>query len=121
MSGSGNDIIAGLRKEILSLGGLRSVCENITDRINLGNISRAFPNAHFPLGAVHEFLSADAEGYASTIGFIATIVSQLMKKGSLAIWIRSTRFIFLLLWQHLELNRIGFYLLISQRTVISYG
>ena len=38
--------------------------------MGLGPIKDAFPNASFPVGAVHEFLCAAPEDAAATAGFI---------------------------------------------------
>jgi protein ImuA len=62
--------------------------------VGLGPILDAFPNATFPLGAVHEFLSARPEGTAATTGFIAGLLSSLMEAGGISVWISAARTLF---------------------------
>ena len=52
-------ILARLQKDILPLQGIRKATGN---PLNIGwgsKIDDAFPNRSFPVGAVHEFISAD--------------------------------------------------------------
>ena len=62
--------------------------------IGLGPVAAAFPNASFPTGAVHEFLSAGAENAAATGGFIAGLLASLMQSDRVGIWISSARTLF---------------------------
>ena len=88
------DIFTQLQKDILSLQGYRAVPHSTARDIGLGPINAAFPNASFPLGAVHEFLSAGAEDTAATGGFIAGLLSALMQDGRASVWISSSRTLF---------------------------
>jgi protein ImuA len=88
------DIITQLRKEILPLQGFKTILKNAADEVGLGPIKNAFPNAVFPLGAVHEFLSASPEDGAATNGFVSGILSSLMRKGGASIWIGNSSTIF---------------------------
>lgn len=94
MIASKADIIAQLQKEILPLQGYKAILKNAGDDIGIGPIKHAFPNAAFPLGAVHEFLSDCPENNAATCGFVSGILSSLMKKGGASIWIGNSRTIF---------------------------
>ncbi len=87
-------IIAELQKEINSLQGFRP--RKTADHFDagLGKIKQAFPNACFPLGAMHEFLFDKAEDAAATCGFITGLTASLMKKGGNAIWIGTGKKIF---------------------------
>lgn len=86
-------IISELQGKILSLQGFKPVNSPLLDKC-LGRITEAFPNASFPLGCVHEFLSEQPENGAATGGFIAALLTSLMgSKGSL-LWISSSRKIF---------------------------
>ncbi|HMJ68393.1 MAG TPA: hypothetical protein VK508_05845 [Cyclobacteriaceae bacterium] len=85
-------IINELQANILRLQGFRSVNSPTLD-IGLGPIKEAFPNASFPLGCVHEFLSAQAEDGAATDGFIAALVNALGNGGPV-LWISQARKIF---------------------------
>jgi protein ImuA len=85
-------IISELQDNILRLQGFRPVNSPTLD-IGLGPIKEAFPNASFPLGCVHEFLSARPEDGAATGGFIASLVNTLGSNGSV-LWISAGRRIF---------------------------
>lgn len=87
-------IIAQLQKDILPLQGYKPVAGSLGFDAGLGFIKSAFPNASFPLGAMHEFLCSGVEDISASGGFIAGIVSAIMKKGGVSIWISSSRTIF---------------------------
>jgi protein ImuA len=87
-------IIAQLQKDILPLQGYKPIAHNAGFDGGLGLIKEAFPNASFPLGAIHEFLCSGTEDVSASGGFIAGIVSAIMQKGGVAIWISSSRMIF---------------------------
>jgi protein ImuA len=89
---SKNHIISELQNKILRLQGFKAVNSPGLD-IGLGPIINAFPNASFPLGCVHEFLSAKSEDGAATVGFIAALINALGKNGSV-LWVSSARQIF---------------------------
>ncbi len=94
METSKAQIIAQLQKDILPLQGFKPVAGNIGFDGGLGFIKHAFPNASFPLGAIHEFFCTGAEDVSASSGFIACIVSAIMQKGGVSIWISSSRMIF---------------------------
>jgi protein ImuA len=91
---SRNDIIARLQKELLPLQGFRPQWQHNKIDIDLGPINLSFPGKIFPLGAVHEFISSSMQEAASTCGFIAGILSTLMRKNGICLWISSSRLIF---------------------------
>src|SRR5689334_5916113 len=78
------DVLARLQREILSLQGYKPGLNAITTDTGLGSIRYAFPNAVFPTGAMHEFLCEDK---AATTGFIAGILSSLMRNNGVCVWI----------------------------------
>jgi protein ImuA len=88
------DIIAQLQKDILPLQGFRPVAAGNDIDCGLGIINNAFPNGSFPLAAVHEFFCGGAEDVSASCGFIAGVVSAIMRTGGVAIWISSSRMIF---------------------------
>jgi protein ImuA len=92
MAQSKQDIIAQLQKSILPLQGFKYSAQNTS--VGLGPIEKAFPDYSFPLGAVHEFICADTESAAATGGFIAGILSSLMRKNGVSLWISSSQKIF---------------------------
>ncbi len=87
-------IIAQLQKDILPLQGFKPALGNIGFDGGLGFIKGAFPNASFPLGAVHEFFCSGAEDVSASGGFIAGIVSAIMQRGGVALWISSSQTVF---------------------------
>lgn len=91
MSGANADIIARLQREIMPLQGFRPLSDAVAPDLGLGPMRSAFPNAVFPLGAVHEFLCEGQEGIASTTGFLSGLTSRLMMNGAVGIWISTSR------------------------------
>jgi protein ImuA len=94
MTGTKADIIGQLQKEILSLQGFKPTLNNSKLDTGLGPIKNAFPNKSFPLAAIHEFTTANAEDMAATGGFIAGLLSLLMQNNGASIWVSSSRTIF---------------------------
>jgi protein ImuA len=86
------NIIADLQADILRLQGFERNVENPMD-VGLGPIQQSFPNASFPRGSVHEFLTS-AENSAPTSGFIAGLLSSLMGKNGAVVWISRERPLF---------------------------
>ena len=93
MSDKKKEIIHQLQKEILSLQGFKTPATNAA-RVGLGAIESAFPNARFPVAAIHEFICTGPSYTAATSGFIAGIVAALMQEGGASVWISSSRTIF---------------------------
>lgn len=91
ISAERSEIIAQLRKDLLPLQGFRPTSANGALDMDLGPIKNAFPNASFPLGAIHEFLCAGAEDAAATGGFVGGLLAALMRTGGATIWISSSR------------------------------
>src|SRR5678815_1867107 len=87
------DIITQLKKDILALQGFRPLLHQ-NQQIDLGTINYSFPHSQFPLGVNHEFLCNDHEALTSSSGFIAGILSSLLKKGGASVWISSSHTIF---------------------------
>jgi protein ImuA len=87
------DILAELQADILRLQGFKTVQNTVLDT-GLGPLKHAFPNATFPLGAMHEFISAKPEQTAATIGFLSGLLSILMNNNGAVLWISATRMLF---------------------------
>lgn len=85
-------IFSQLQKEILLLQGFKPASSEAHDT-GLGIIQQLFPNANFPLGALHEFISSGQEESTASFGFIAGIISTLMK-GSPSVWVSSSKKVF---------------------------
>lgn len=94
MTGTKADIIAQLQRDILPLQWFKTTLNNTVVDAGLDLIKNAFPNAEFPLGAVHEFMVAGAEDAAATGGFVAGVIASLMRSGGATMWISSSRTIF---------------------------
>ncbi|HET9824093.1 MAG TPA: Error-prone repair protein ImuA [Chitinophagaceae bacterium] len=88
------DIIAQLRRDILPLQGLRSTLRIPQLDTGLGVLRYAFPNASFPLGVVHEFCYNNIEQATASCGFIAGVLSMLMREEGVSLWISSSRILF---------------------------
>jgi protein ImuA len=87
-------IIAQLQREILPLQGYKPANHDNAFDAGLGRIKHAFPNASFPLGAVHEFFCTGPEDAAATSGFISGILSSLVRSNGALLWISSSTSIF---------------------------
>ncbi len=87
-------IIAQLQKDILPLQGFKPVAGHTGFDGGLGLIKHAFPNASFPLGAIHEFFCNGTEDVSASAGFISGILSSIMRSGGVSLWISSSRMIF---------------------------
>lgn len=94
MSATNKDLISRLKLEILPLEGLRAIHSVEAMDLGLGVLNESFPQGHFPLGAVHEFIAQGAESSAAAAGFISGLTGFLMKKGGAAVWIGASRTIF---------------------------
>ena len=88
------DILFQLQKEILQLQGFRRLASDDLVRPVLGPIDLSFPNGIFPLASVHEFLTESAEDIAATSGFISCLLSSLMSKGGVTVWIGPSQTMF---------------------------
>lgn len=93
MSQQKADILAGLQADILRLQGFKTV-QNTVLESGLGPLKYAFPNATFPLGAIHEFISAKPEETATTIGFLSGLLNVLLGGNGAVLWISSSRMLF---------------------------
>ncbi len=60
----------------------------------LGPMNPSFPGGTFPVGAIHEFISPTEAHAASANGFLAGLLSTLMKKGGICLWIGVGRKLF---------------------------
>jgi len=87
------EIVAQLQQEILMLQGFKPTLA-LDQRIGLGAIEASFPNAVFPIGAIHEFICAMPEIAAASQGFIAGVLHSLMQKGGICIYISRSRTLF---------------------------
>lgn len=91
---SAPDIIAKLKRELLPLQRYKAINNSCNTAIDLGDINYSFPNNEFPLAAIHEFTCETREASTASSGFIAGILSALMKNKGTCIWISPTQKIF---------------------------
>jgi protein ImuA len=87
------EVIQKLRNEVLKIEGGKTSSLAALD-LALGPLRDSLPGATFPLGAVHEFICHATENVASTCGFISGLLSVLMKRGGICLWIGASQSIF---------------------------
>lgn len=88
------NIIARLQKEILLLQGFKPCPADFKETDSLYFIASAFPHSGFPAGMIHEFFCYTEEEVTASSGFISGILSSLVKKGGISVWITSLQNIF---------------------------
>lgn len=89
-----SDIIARLRKDIFSLQTFNAKRNTSCIDIKSGPLKSAFYNEIFPVGVIHEFIAKRSEDTVVTEGFIAGILSSLMQKDGVALWVGNCSRIF---------------------------
>ncbi|MCW3464940.1 ImuA family protein [Chitinophaga nivalis] len=92
-SAARNEVIARLRGEILSSGGT-VFSSYVNDHPDLGPLNKAFPGHCFPFRGTHEFISHTSETAAATLGFMAGLLSRIMKGPEMAVWVGAHRMLF---------------------------
>ncbi len=85
--------ITDLQRQILAWQGFKEPNGQSTS-LGLGELEQAFPEKKFPIGVIHEFVTSCAEDEAASTGFIAGLLSELMRKGGTALWIGNTQELF---------------------------
>jgi protein ImuA len=83
-----------LQQEILSLQGFKTGKEKQVIDPGLGPVNRHFPNAVFPVGAIHELVSSSPEETAASTGFISALLPSFMQEHRKLVWIDPTQHIF---------------------------
>ena len=89
-----SDIINSLRKEMLSLSGLRSPVQEEPSKTGLQFMQEHFPFGVFPKGAIHEFVGATPEAITATGGFVSAMISTVFSPSAKMIWISESQNIF---------------------------
>lgn len=84
-------LIDKLKRDILLWQGYKPQSNHTEGRIGLGGLESVFPNGIFPRGAIHEFICLQTEHSAASNGFIAALISVLMKKNAVCLWISTGR------------------------------
>jgi protein ImuA len=93
ITNSKQEIISRLRKDILTLQGVKPAKGN-SGAFGLGPVESAFPNGLCPTGVMHEFLIAAPEHAASSAGFLSGLLKVLMQNGRSCLWISTSRTLF---------------------------
>lgn len=93
-TGSKQEVINKLRKDMLVWEGFKPPLAGKSDAIGLGPIENAFPNSVFPTGTIHEFVCGETEHAAASDGFITGLLHVLMSKGGACLWIGTSRLVF---------------------------
>lgn len=94
MSDHKQSIINQLKQDVLLWQGFKPPAAGQKEEIGLGPLEAAFPNAVFPKGALHEFLTEHPEHAAASIGFISGLLQVLMHEGGACLWIGVSRTVF---------------------------
>ena len=94
MLASKKDIITELQKNILHWQGMKVPLAGTTRFAGLEPVESAFPNAVFPTGAIHEFLTEEPEHAAACGGFLGGLLQVLMEQGGICLWISTGRSLF---------------------------
>jgi protein ImuA len=87
------NIVGELQDAILGMQGFKTL-GNPAVKIGLGTLNNAFPNATFPTGCIHEFISTNKEDSAATSGFLAGLLSLLTRGEGTSLWISNSRTLF---------------------------
>src|SRR5690349_2011516 len=87
-------ILARLQRDILPLQGYKPLTAGAGTDMGLGPIVKAFPQASFPLAAIHEFVPATSGDSAATNGFVAGLLAPLVIHGGAVAWITTHRLLF---------------------------
>jgi protein ImuA len=88
------ELIEKLQKDILQWEGYKPPAAGTRGQVGLGLVEGAFPNEVFPVSAVHELVCSSIEQAAAGGGFVAGILSVLLKQGGIGIWIGRERRLF---------------------------
>ncbi|MGQ7868466.1 ImuA family protein [Sunxiuqinia sp. sy24] len=88
------EIIKQLKEKILAMErpGMGEGSQKLD--FGLGPMTAAFPGGVFPVGAIHEFISPTETCAAAANGVLAGLLSSLMEKGGLCLWIGADRRLF---------------------------
>lgn len=86
-------VIEVLQQQILTWQGYKEVKRN-TSSLGFGVLESAFPGQAFPTGAIHEFITSSAEEEAATTGFVGGLLSVLMHKSAVCLWISNSHTVF---------------------------
>ena len=103
------EVIKQLKEKILAMERPDMTGGNQELDFGLGPMKAAFPGGAFPVGAIHEFISPTETCAAAANGVLAGLLSSLMEKGGLCLWVGADRRLFppTLKFFGLEPHRVG--------------
>jgi protein ImuA len=88
------ELIERLQKDILQWEGYKPPEAGTRRVLGLGPLEAAFPNGVFPQHSVHELVCASSEQAAASGGLVTGILSMLIQKGGVCVWIGRARRLF---------------------------
>ncbi|MCW0484615.1 ImuA family protein [Gaoshiqia sediminis] len=88
------EIIRRLKETILSMEGFSTGPDSRLLDFGLGPMNAAFPGGAFPVGAIHELISPTEACAAAATGFLSGLLSVLMKKEGICLWVSAERKLF---------------------------
>lgn len=88
------EIIRQLKEKLLAMEGFSTGPDSGQPDFGLGPVNASFPGGVFPAGAIHEFISPTEVCSAAANGFISGLLSTLLKKGGICLWISAGRKLF---------------------------
>lgn len=88
------EIIRQLKEKILTMEGFSTGPDSRQPDFGLGPINASLPGGIFPTGAIHEFISPTEACSAAANGFISGLLSTLLKKGGICMWVSAGRKLF---------------------------
>lgn len=88
------EIIRQLKEKILLMEGFGTGPDSRRLDFGLGPMNAAFPGGTFPVGTIHEFISPTETCAAAANGFLTGLLSTLMEKGGICLWISNGRKVF---------------------------
>ncbi|TDQ11507.1 ImuA family protein [Pedobacter metabolipauper] len=94
MTSDQKETLQQLQKQILEMQGFKPALPGNAEGFGLGPLEHCFPNAVFPVGTIHEFLTDNPEEAAASDGFIAGLLAKLMETGNACLWISRNRKLF---------------------------
>jgi protein ImuA len=89
-----SELIQQLKAEIMALEKFPMPKPAQQVSVGLGSLESSFSGNSFPVGVVHELISGERRGAASTNGFIAALLGRLMRKNDYCLWISNQRTLF---------------------------
>jgi protein ImuA len=94
MAMANRELIERLQKDILQWEGYKPLEAGTRGSLGLGPLEAAFPTGVFPQHCVHELVCASSEQAAASGGLVTGILSLLIQKGGVCVWIGRARRLF---------------------------